>query len=96
METKLVVVDILSPCNAIVGRDWVQRMKGITCTLYQVIKFATPRGEEKFYSDQVAAKQCYLATMNTKTTMKEVKFVKEEREELEDVGRIPEDKLLKT
>ena len=64
--TEFLVVDIPSPYNAIVGRDWLHRMKGVTSTLHQAIKFVTPRGEEAIYGDQVAAKQCYLATVSTK------------------------------
>ena len=70
--TEFVVVDIPSPYNAIVGRDWLHRMKGVASTLHLVIKFATPRGEGTLYRDQVAAKQCYLATVSTKVAMKEV------------------------
>ncbi|XP_057463799.1 uncharacterized protein LOC130753627 [Actinidia eriantha] len=69
---EFVVVDIPSPYNAIVGRDWLHRMKGGASTLHQAIKFVTPRGEEAIYGDQVAAKQCYLATVSTKTAVKEV------------------------
>ncbi|XP_057461870.1 uncharacterized protein LOC130752096 [Actinidia eriantha] len=64
---EFVVVDIPSPYNAIVGRDWLHRMKGVASTLHQAIKFVLPRGEEAIYGDQVAAKQCYLATVSTKT-----------------------------
>ena len=49
--------------------------------------------EETLYGDQVAAKQCYLAIVSTKATMKEVQLVEEEREVLEDVGRTPETKV---
>ncbi|GFS35059.1 hypothetical protein Acr_00g0037570 [Actinidia rufa] len=44
LMTEFVVVDIPSPYNAIVGRDWLHRMKGVASTLHQAIKFLTPRG----------------------------------------------------
>ena len=69
-------------------------MKGVASTLHQVIKFASPRGEETLYGDQVAAKQCYLATVFTKVAMKEVQLIEEEHEVLEDVGRDPEAKVV--
>ena len=56
MENKSIVVDIPSPYIAIVGLDWLCRMKEVTSTLHQVIKFASLRGEEMLYRDQVAAK----------------------------------------
>ncbi|GFZ12774.1 hypothetical protein Acr_23g0011590 [Actinidia rufa] len=43
LMTEFVVVDIPSPYNAIVGRDWLHRMKGVASTLHQAIKFLTPR-----------------------------------------------------
>ncbi|XP_057510747.1 uncharacterized protein LOC130793111 [Actinidia eriantha] len=89
LMTEFVVVDIPSPYNAIVGRDWLHRMKGVAFKLHQAIKFVTPRGEEAIYGDQVAAKQCYLATVSTKTAVKEVQMVEEDIEMLEDVGRDP-------
>ena len=42
----------------------------------------------------MAAKQCYLVTISTKATMKEVQLVEEEIEVLEDIGRTPEDKVM--
>ena len=47
LETEFVVVDLPSPYNAIVGRDWVRRMNGVASTLHQVIKFANPQ-ERRF------------------------------------------------
>ena len=67
-------------------------MKGVVSTLHEVIKFTTPRGEKTLYGDQVAAKECYLATISTKATMKELQLVEEEIEVLEDIGRTPKDK----
>ncbi|GFZ01188.1 hypothetical protein Acr_14g0008230 [Actinidia rufa] len=94
LMTEFVVVDIPSPYNAIVGRDWLHKMKGVASTLHQAIKFLTPRGEETIYGDQVVAKQCYLATVSTKMAMKEVQMIEENTEVLEDVGRDPEDKVI--
>ncbi|GFY95165.1 hypothetical protein Acr_10g0005500 [Actinidia rufa] len=94
LMTEFVVVDIPSPYNAIMGRDWLHRMKGVASTLHQAIKFLTPRGEEAIYGDQVAANQCYLATVSTKMAMKEVQMIEEDIEMLEDVGRDPEAKFI--
>ncbi|GFZ05420.1 hypothetical protein Acr_17g0009920 [Actinidia rufa] len=95
LMTEVVVVDIPSPYNAIVGRDWLHRMKAVAFTLHQAIKFVTPRGEEAIYGDQVATKQCYLAIVSTKSTVKEVQMVEEDIEVLEDVGCDPEAKVIK-
>ncbi|GFY85297.1 hypothetical protein Acr_04g0000350 [Actinidia rufa] len=94
LMTEFVVVDIPSPYNAIVGRDWLHRMKGVASTLHQAIKFLTARGEEAIYGDQVTAKQCYMAIVSTKMAMKEVQMIEEDIEVLEDVGRDPEAKVI--
>ncbi|GFY88849.1 hypothetical protein Acr_06g0007890 [Actinidia rufa] len=94
LETEFVVVDIHSLYNAIVGRDWLQKMKVVTSTLYQVIKCASLSSEETLYEDQVIVKQCYLTTMSIKASMKKMQFVEEESEVLEDVGRTSEDKVV--
>ncbi|GFS40490.1 hypothetical protein Acr_00g0068850 [Actinidia rufa] len=94
LMTEFVVVDIPSPYNAIVGRDWLHKIKGVASTLHQAIKFLTPRGEKTIYGDQVIAKQCYLATVSTKMAMKEVQMIEENTEVLEDVGRDPEAKVI--
>ena len=59
-----------------------------------MIKFVIPKGEKALYRDQVATKQCYLAMVNTKATMKEVQLVEKEREVLEDVDIIPKEKVI--
>ncbi|GFZ07010.1 hypothetical protein Acr_18g0011800 [Actinidia rufa] len=51
-------------------------------------------GEEAIYGDQVAAKQCYLATVSTKMAMREVQMIEQDIEVLEDVGRDPEAKVI--
>ncbi|GFZ00158.1 hypothetical protein Acr_13g0015570 [Actinidia rufa] len=94
LMTEFVMVDIPSPYNAIVGRDWLHKMKGVASTLHQAIKFLMPRGEETIHGDQVVTKQCYLATVSTKTAMKEVQMIEENTEVLEDVGRDPEAKVI--
>ena len=43
LVTDFIVVDISSPYNAIIGRDWLHMMKGVASTLHQVIKFTPPR-----------------------------------------------------
>ena len=53
---EFVIVDIPSPYNVIVSRDWLHRMKGVTSMLHQIFKFVIPRGAETLYGDQVAAK----------------------------------------
>ena len=90
---EFVVVDISSLYNAVVGRDWLHRMKRVASILHQVIKFTTPRGEKTLYGDQVEAKQCYLTTVSTKAAMKEM-HMKEEREILKSISRTHKAKVV--
>ncbi|XP_057495689.1 uncharacterized protein LOC130780690 [Actinidia eriantha] len=55
LETECIVVDIPSPYNAIVERDWLHKVKGIASILHQIIKFATPKVKETLDGDQVMA-----------------------------------------
>ncbi|GFY97770.1 hypothetical protein Acr_12g0003110 [Actinidia rufa] len=55
LMTEFVVVDIPSPYNAIVGRGWLHRMKGVASTLHQAMKFVTPR-----VSTKVAVKEVQM------------------------------------
>ena len=72
------VLDIPSPYNAIVGQDWVHRMRGVAYRLHQVIKFVALKGEEMLYDDQIVAKQCYLDVVNMNVATTEVQFMEED------------------
>ncbi len=48
------------------GRDWLYRMKAVASTLHQKLKFPTVERIMELNGDQVAAKQCVLATVRHK------------------------------
>ena len=60
------MVKASSPYNAIMGRDWLHRMKAIPSTLHQKLRFPTVEGVMELNGDQVAAKQCVLAATKRK------------------------------
>jgi hypothetical protein len=60
------VVRALSPYNAIMGRDWLHRMKAVPSTLHQKLRFPTAEGIMELNGDQVAAKQCVLTATKKK------------------------------
>ncbi|GFS44377.1 hypothetical protein Acr_00g0089970 [Actinidia rufa] len=76
------------------GRGVVQKAQGEFGRPQMLGEAGDQRGEENLYKDQVAAKQCYIATISTKAAMKEVQLIEEEREVLESVGRDPEAKVV--
>jgi hypothetical protein len=66
LQTEFIVVKASSPYNAIMGRDWLHRMKAIPSTLHQKLRFPTADGVMELNGDQVAAKQCVLAATKRK------------------------------
>ena len=66
LQTKFIVVKASSPYNAIMGSDWLHRMRAIPSTLHQKLRFPTKDGIMKLSGDQVTAKQCVLTTVKWK------------------------------
>ena len=66
LQTEFIVVKASSPYNAIMGRDWLHRMKAILSTLHQKLRFPIADGVMELNGDQVAAKQCVLAATKRK------------------------------
>uniref|UniRef100_A0A2N9EPE0 RNase H type-1 domain-containing protein n=1 Tax=Fagus sylvatica TaxID=28930 RepID=A0A2N9EPE0_FAGSY len=67
LQTEFIVVRGTSPYNAIVGRDWLHRMKAVPSTLHQKLRFPTEEGVMEINGDQVTAKQCVLAAVAQKS-----------------------------
>ena len=63
LQIEFIVVKVSSPYNAIMGRDWLHRMKAVPSTLHQKLRFPTKDGIMELNRDQVAAKQCVLAAI---------------------------------
>jgi hypothetical protein len=66
LQMEFIVIHGSSPYNAIVGRDWLHRMKAVPSTLHQKLRFPTEDGIMEVSGDQVAAKQCVLAAITRK------------------------------
>jgi hypothetical protein len=66
LQTEFIVIHGSSPYNAIMGRDWLHRMRAVPSTLHQKLRFPTEDGIMEVNGDQVAAKQCVLAAINRK------------------------------
>ncbi|XP_026433061.1 uncharacterized protein LOC113330467 [Papaver somniferum] len=57
IETRFSVVDTPSPYNAIIGRRWVHKLKGVATTYHQYLRFPTPEGVMEIKGDQVTARK---------------------------------------
>jgi hypothetical protein len=66
LQIEFIVIHGSSPYNAIVGRDWLHRMRAVPLTLHQKLRFPTEDGVMEVNGDQVTAKQCVLAAIAQK------------------------------
>uniref|UniRef100_A0A2N9IBW7 Uncharacterized protein n=1 Tax=Fagus sylvatica TaxID=28930 RepID=A0A2N9IBW7_FAGSY len=66
LQTEFIVIQASSPYNAIMGRDWLHRMKAVSSTLHQKLRFPTKDGIMEVNGDQVVAKQCVLTAIGQK------------------------------
>jgi hypothetical protein len=66
LQTEFIVLKASSPYNAIMGRNWLHRMRAIPSTLHQKLRFPTKDGIMELNGDQVTAKQCVLAAVKRK------------------------------
>ena len=66
LQTEFIIVNASSPYNAIMGHDWLHRMRAIPSTLHQKLRFPTKDGVMELSGDQVTAKQCVLTAVKQK------------------------------
>ena len=66
LQMEFIVVKASSPYNAIMGRDWLHKMRAIPSTLHQKLRFPTKEGIMELNGDQVVAKWCVLAVVKQK------------------------------
>lgn len=59
LNVQFLVVDDLSPFNAIMGRIWLHDMKVIPFTYHQIVSYLTEEEQINLYGSQLAAHQCY-------------------------------------
>ena len=62
LNVQFLVVEGLSPFNAILGCTWLHYMKAIPSTYHQIVSFLTEDGQIDLYGSQLVARQCYQIT----------------------------------
>uniref|UniRef100_A0A2N9HRX3 Uncharacterized protein n=1 Tax=Fagus sylvatica TaxID=28930 RepID=A0A2N9HRX3_FAGSY len=85
------VVDCPSAYNAIIGRPTLNRLRAVTSTYHLLLKFPTEHGIGEVRGDQVAARECYLASLgpggqNQTMTIEEQKILVKPSGELDTIG----------
>lgn len=63
LSVQFLVVDDLSPCNAIMGHVWIHKMKLIPPTYHQMVSYLTKAGQIDFLGSQLVAQQCYQVAL---------------------------------
>uniref|UniRef100_A0A2N9GDQ3 Uncharacterized protein n=1 Tax=Fagus sylvatica TaxID=28930 RepID=A0A2N9GDQ3_FAGSY len=81
------VVNCPSAYNAIIGQPTLNRLRAVTSTYHLLFKFPTEHGIREVRGDQVAARECYLASLgsegqNQTMTIEEQKILVKPSEEL--------------
>uniref|UniRef100_A0A2N9H2V5 RNase H type-1 domain-containing protein n=1 Tax=Fagus sylvatica TaxID=28930 RepID=A0A2N9H2V5_FAGSY len=81
------VVDCPSAYNAIIGQPTLNRLRAVTSIYHPLLKFPTEHGIGEVRGDQIAARECYLASLeadgeNQPMTIEEQKTLVEPSEEL--------------
>ena len=84
------VVNYPSAYNTIIGRPTLNRLWAVTSTYHFFIKFPTEHGIGEVRGDQIAARECYLASLGTKRqnqtmTIEERKPLIQSSEELDTI-----------
>ena len=92
MLTDFLVVDALSPYNAIMERTWLHNMEAVPSTRHQKLKFPLENENDRVEvimvrGDQNMAKQCLMAVVPGEAETMQVHMAELDKEvELEDVG----------
>uniref|UniRef100_A0A2N9GRM8 Reverse transcriptase domain-containing protein n=1 Tax=Fagus sylvatica TaxID=28930 RepID=A0A2N9GRM8_FAGSY len=64
-DDALVITINIAAYNAIIGRPTLNRLRAVTSTYHLLLKFPTEHGIGEVRGDQVAARECYLASLGS-------------------------------
>ena len=65
VEVDFIVVDAYSPYTAIIARPWLHTLGAVSSTLHQKIKYPSGGKIEEILGDQIMARQCMVAAIDT-------------------------------
>ena len=63
VEVDFIVVDVFSPCTAIMGRPWLHTLKAVSSTLHQKVKYPSGGQVLEIVRSQAAVQQCLVAAI---------------------------------
>ncbi|KAH7847010.1 hypothetical protein Vadar_020735 [Vaccinium darrowii] len=95
LKTDFLVVDIPSSYNVIIGRTWMHKMKAVSSTYHQKIKYPGAEGIECIKGNQKVADQCFTMVLKKSPRAELVQTVEvPDQPTLEDVGGDPTKKMV--
>ncbi|KAH7862454.1 hypothetical protein Vadar_005027 [Vaccinium darrowii] len=95
LSTDFLVVDIPSSYNVIIGRTWMHKMRAVSSTYHQKIKYPGADGIECIRGDQKVADLCFNMVLRKSPRAELVQTVEvPDQPTLEDVGGDPTKKMV--
>ncbi|XP_058211674.1 uncharacterized protein LOC131323852 [Rhododendron vialii] len=95
LRTNVLVVDVPSSYNMIIGRTWLHKMRVVSSTYHQMVKFPRSNGVEKISENQKVAHQCLISIIKKAPKTKLVQDVEiPDQPTIEDVGGDPAEKVV--
>ncbi|XP_058208180.1 uncharacterized protein LOC131321193 [Rhododendron vialii] len=95
LRTDFLVVDVPSSYNAIIGRAWLHKMRAISSTYHQMVRFPGSNGIERIRGNQRVAHQCLISIIKKAPKAKMVQAVEVPKQPtIEDVRGNPAEKVV--
>lgn len=75
LVVDFLVIDCPSAYNTILGRSTLNRLKVVTSTYYLLMRFPIKGVVGKVRDDQVAARECYMASLKGESALRETMVI---------------------
>jgi hypothetical protein len=94
VPVNFVVLDVVAPYNAILGRSWIGAMKVVTSTIHQKLKYVCPEGIVTVRGSQSAARECSGGALRSTLTDKRPEPVPDVTTQLAEASKFNQNLLL--
>ncbi|XP_058211815.1 uncharacterized protein LOC131324001 [Rhododendron vialii] len=95
LRTDFLVVDVSSSYNGIIGRTWLHKMRAVSSTYQQMLKFPGSNGIERIRGNQKVAQQCLVSIIKKAPKAKLVQAIEvPDQPTIEDVKGNPAEKVV--
>jgi hypothetical protein len=87
VPVEFVVMDVVSPYNVILGRNWIWDMNAVPSIIHQKLKFPCPEGEVTVRGIQSIARECHKCSVAPTLTHKRPQPIGGTHENLKEVTK---------